>query len=31
LNNIGDPFLSGMVTLTIPDVDPSAGGGEPLQ
>jgi hypothetical protein len=27
LNGISDPFLSGLVTLTLPDVDPSAGGG----
>jgi hypothetical protein len=27
LNNILDPFLQGLVTLNIPDVDPSAGGG----
>ena len=27
LNCISDPFLSGLVTLTLPDVDPSAGGG----
>jgi hypothetical protein len=27
LNNILDPFLQGVVTLNIPDVDPSAGGG----
>ncbi len=27
LNNIPDPFLQGLVTLNIPDVDPSAGGG----
>jgi nucleoid-associated protein YgaU len=26
-NNILDPFLQGLVTLSIPDVDPSAGGG----
>jgi L-ascorbate metabolism protein UlaG (beta-lactamase superfamily) len=27
LNGITDPWLDGLVTLTIPDVDPSAGGG----
>jgi hypothetical protein len=27
LNDILDPFLSGIVTLTIPPVDPNAGGG----
>jgi hypothetical protein len=27
LNGITDPWLSGLVTLTLPDVDPSAGGG----
>ena len=27
LNDISDPMLSGTVTLRIPDVDPSAGGG----
>jgi hypothetical protein len=27
LNDILDPWLQGIVTLTIPDVDPSAGGG----
>jgi hypothetical protein len=27
LNDILDPWLQGLVTLTIPDVDPSAGGG----
>jgi nucleoid-associated protein YgaU len=27
LNDISDPWLSGLVTLTLPDVDPSAGGG----
>ncbi len=27
LNNILDPFLQGLITLNIPDVDPSAGGG----
>ena len=31
MNNIADPFLSGMVTLVIPDADSNAGGGEPLQ
>lgn len=27
LNNISDPFLTGIVSLLIPDVNPSAGGG----
>jgi hypothetical protein len=27
LNNLSDPFLQGVVTLTLPDVDPTAGGG----
>jgi len=27
LNNLSDPMLSGGVTLLIPAVDPSAGGG----
>jgi len=27
LNNLSDPMLSGVVTLQIPAVDPSAGGG----
>jgi hypothetical protein len=27
LNNLSDPMLSGVVTLLIPAVDPSAGGG----
>jgi hypothetical protein len=27
LNGISDPMLEGVVTLTIPDVDPNAGGG----
>ncbi len=27
LNGISDPWLSGLVTLTLPDIDPSAGGG----
>lgn len=26
-NNLRDPFLSGLVTLEIPDRDPGAGGG----
>lgn len=26
-NNLSDPQLWGLVTLTIPDVDPNAGGG----
>lgn len=31
LNNLVDPFLYGLVTLQIPDRDPSAGGGVPTQ
>jgi nucleoid-associated protein YgaU len=27
LNGLDDPMLQGVVTLKIPDVDPSAGGG----
>ncbi len=27
LNNLTDPVISGVVTLTIPSVDPNAGGG----
>jgi hypothetical protein len=27
LNGLSDPMLSGTMTLQIPDVDPSAGGG----
>ncbi len=27
LNNIADPVLSGLVTLLIPGLDPTAGGG----
>ncbi len=27
LNRISDPMLSGLTTLLIPDVDPTAGGG----
>jgi hypothetical protein len=27
LNNLSDPFLTGVVTLVIPDKDPTAGGG----
>jgi hypothetical protein len=27
LNNLSDPMLSGLVTLTLPDPDPNAGGG----
>jgi hypothetical protein len=27
LNSLSDPFLMGVVTLLIPDVDPDAGGG----
>jgi nucleoid-associated protein YgaU len=26
-NNLSDPMLQGLVTLVIPDTDPSAGGG----
>ena len=31
LNAITDPWLSGLQTLKLPDVDPSAGGGIGLQ
>lgn len=31
LNNLSDPMLSGVVTLLIPDLDPSAGGGVAAQ
>lgn len=31
LNGISDPMLSGTVTLLIPPVDPSAGGGVAAQ
>ena len=27
LNNLSDPFLTGVITLVIPDQDPTAGGG----
>jgi hypothetical protein len=27
LNGLGDPILQGLVTLRLPDVDPTAGGG----
>ena len=27
VNSIRDPWLSGLMTLTVPDMDPSAGGG----
>jgi len=27
LNNLSDPMLTGVVTLQIPDIDPSATGG----
>jgi len=27
LNDLGDPMLSGLMTLRIPDTDPNAGGG----
>jgi hypothetical protein len=30
-NQISDPFLSGSVTLLLPDQDPTAGGGVPEQ
>ena len=31
LNNLSDPILSGVVTLKIPAIDPSAAGGVPVQ
>ena len=31
LNNLSDPMLSGLVTLQIPALDPTAGGGIPVQ
>jgi L-ascorbate metabolism protein UlaG (beta-lactamase superfamily) len=31
LNNLTDPMLSGLVTLTMPPVDPTAGGGIAIQ
>jgi hypothetical protein len=31
LNNLSDPMLAGVVTLLIPDIDPSAGGGVATQ
>ena len=31
LNSLSDPVLSGVVTLTLPDVDPNATGGVPQQ
>ena len=31
LNKLSDPMLSGVVTLLIPDIDPSAGGGVAAQ
>jgi len=31
LNNISDPMLSGVVTLKLPDPNPSAGGGVAAQ
>lgn len=31
LNSISDPMLSGVVSLLIPDPDPSAGGGIAIQ
>ncbi len=30
-NGLADPMLSGLVTLTIPDVNPNATGGAPAQ
>jgi hypothetical protein len=27
LNNISDPILSGLITIRLPDPDPTAGGG----
>ena len=27
LNGLADPFFSGLATLVVPDVNPSAGGG----
>lgn len=27
INNLSDPMLSGVVVLTIPDINPNAGGG----
>jgi hypothetical protein len=31
LNNIQDPFLTGVVTLLLPQTDPNASGGIPPQ
>lgn len=31
LNSLSDPIVTSMITLLIPDVDPSAGGGIALQ
>ncbi|HKM64176.1 MAG TPA: hypothetical protein VJY39_16970 [Acidisphaera sp.] len=31
LNDIDDPFLTGVVTLLLPDTDPTATGGVPQQ
>ena len=31
LNHLSDPFLTGVVTLLIPDPDPNAGGGVAAQ
>lgn len=31
LNDLSDPIVTGMITLLIPEVDPSAGGGIALQ
>jgi len=30
-NNLSDPFITGIVTLTIPDADTTASGGVPAQ
>jgi hypothetical protein len=31
LNDLADPILSGVITLRIPDMDPTAGGGVAAQ
>ena len=31
LNNLSDPWLSGLTILCLPDLDPSAGGGVGVQ
>ena len=31
LNGLSDPFLSGLVTLRLPEIDPNAGGGIVVQ